>query len=74
MSNVKITEQNSKQDFIEVFAETTLENGESVEKRFKFKKWQIDEGIYRDVLKSWASEVHEDYIEDGELEGEEIEF
>lgn len=74
MSSVKITEQNSKTDFIEIFAETELGNGETVEKRFKFKQWQIDDGTYKDVLKGWANEVHEDYIEDGELEGEELEL
>lgn len=74
MPSVKIAEENEKPDFIEIIAETTLENGETIDRRFKFKQRQMRSGIYKDILKSWAQEVHEDYEDHGGVVGDEIEF
>jgi len=74
MGKVTITEENDKEDFIEVFAETTLEEGDTRERRFKFNQSQMKDGTYRDVLKGWANELHEEYDEVGDRVGDEIQF
>lgn len=74
MTHAKIVEENKKEDFIEVIAETELDSGETKQNRFKFSKRQMKDGTYKDGVRAWAIEVHENYEELDTHEGEEIEF
>lgn len=74
MPNIKVVDENEKDSYIEVIAETELENGEKKDRRFKFKERQMKDESYKEVLKSWAYEIHSDYDSYQDIIGEEIEL